>query len=121
LDAIGEQYRTIQDAPPAGSDLEDLKRIWGGPARALLLDPVARFHRANPLQRAVSAVQDYETGLQDLIRQWPRAERVAALAFAAQAGIDRLLADGNVQLLLARTTVHLVAPWQAWRRQMLSE
>ncbi len=34
--------------------------------------------------------------------------------------LNRLLADGNVQLVMARAAVHIVAPWQAWRRQTLS-
>ncbi len=33
---------------------------------------------------------------------------------------ERLLADGDLQLILAQAVVHLLVPWQAWRRQTLS-
>ena len=82
LTAAWEDLRTLMQGivstfgakttdPRPGPSLDSARLLFKEEAQVLLLAPIAAFERKRPLQRALSAVQGLDAGIEDLLRRLP--------------------------------------------------
>ncbi len=68
---LQEVIRSQEWATPDAVKVQSLETLFESNARRLLHDPFAALLRKWPLLRALSAIEDYESGLDDLVRLLP--------------------------------------------------
>lgn len=71
LAASREAYERVQDRVPEPDRIDSLRQCFGDAASALLLHPLHARLKNRPLQRALAAMADLETSLDDLVRRLP--------------------------------------------------
>jgi hypothetical protein len=136
-------------------EVESLEALFGGLGQRLFLETVTVYQKKRPLQRTLSAIENYDAALDDLARQLPLTVRVAGRELVEMAGagvraawlrrrlgwqkspkvvpvrdivtgflqrqaLRRAVLDGALQLVLAQSCLHLLGPWQMFRRQRLT-
>lgn len=66
-----EAFRTHPSRLEPGVELAVIQRLLDGSARTLLYEPVAAARRMKPQERALSALEDYESAAEDLLGRVP--------------------------------------------------
>ncbi len=84
--------------PPRGT-LSSLQEHFSESGRRLLFAPLDRFRRTRPLQRALSALVDHDSALDDLARRLPA----------------ELILSGRELVELTATPAPWWDPWRRWR------
>lgn len=74
-----------QTAPPL--KIESHQSLYSEVGRRLLAEPVSVFLKKRPLVRALAALRDYDSALDDLVRALPSEATVPVLEFAEIAGL----------------------------------
>ncbi len=71
---------------PERSRLSALAELLDGPGQAFLIDPVDSLRRLRPQARALSAIENYESGIEDLLRLLPETLMVSGAELVAMVG-----------------------------------
>ncbi|MBM3748772.1 MAG: hypothetical protein FJW34_23605, partial [Acidobacteria bacterium] len=79
--AFALSSESLGENPPG--TIEALEQLFDESGRRWLLEPVERCLRIKPLQRILSAIQDYETALENLARRLPAAAKVSGRELVA--------------------------------------
>ncbi len=151
---LGERLQAQDPAEIRPGSMESLERGFVGLAERLLFEPLAVYRKKRPLLGAVTAIQDYEAGLDGVVQRLPIASEVCGRDLlglsgaAAGAGwrrhwlrwqrspknlslrsvvsghlqwqiLERAAINGQSQLVLARSCLHLLGPWQMHREHAL--
>jgi len=75
------------EAPPERP--QSLDAFFASAAPALLADPLAAYGQKRPLQRSLSAMEEYESVLEDLLRRLPKIGELSGRDLADVTGVDR--------------------------------
>ena len=86
--ALAAALTGLDGAVPPATGMPALQALLGDQAEALLVQPVSSLQRKRPLQRALGAIQNFDAGLDDLVRQLPAAVRVSGKEIAELAAAD---------------------------------
>lgn len=151
---LGERLLAPDAAEMPPANLESLEKLFGELARSLLFEPLSLYRKRRPLSGVVSAIQEYEAGLNGVVQRLPAALAVSGRELLTLPGaeaaakwrkhwfrwqqsprvvpvravvsgylqrhiLQRGALDGAVQLVLARSCLHLLGPWQMHREHML--
>ena len=154
-EALAESLDSIVAAEPPPAKIESLEALFGDRGKHLLSEPLAVYRKKRPLQRVLSAIEQYDAALDDLVRQLPAGAQVSGRRLvelvAPETGARfrkrwlgwqesprslglrnivsahlrrdawrRAVADGAFQVLLAKSSLHLLGPWHLYRRHLLS-
>ncbi len=100
--ALQEAFGSEDWAPPDAVEVQWLHALFESHARRLLHDPLGALRRKWPLLRVLSAIEDYESGLGDLVRQLP-------------SQVDALLGE-FVRIIDPDAIAGRHGPWLGWRK-----
>jgi hypothetical protein len=155
LTALLEESFASFTAPEIPNDrVQSFDAFYTDSVSALLAGPLAAFSQKRPLQRSLSAMEEHQTALDDLVRRlpktvelnrrelaglaavehrpnpwlrWPLRDKTRAIPLrdAVADHLEKLILsraelDGDFQLLLAQSTLHLLLPWQTCHRTFLA-
>jgi hypothetical protein len=67
-----ESFTALRNAETPAERPQSLDTFLAGAIPALLVDPLAAYSQKRPLQRSLAAIEEYESGLEDLLRRLPR-------------------------------------------------
>ncbi len=71
---------------PEQGRLSSLAELLDGPGQAFLVEPMDFLRRLRPQARALSAIESYESGIEDLLRLLPETVTVSGAELVAMAG-----------------------------------
>ena len=77
--------------PPKPGDVAALKAFMEGPGQALAADPAGHLQRRRPMQRALTAYENWASGLADAARALPQRETLSRKECAEAAGVELAL------------------------------
>ncbi len=86
--AINEAWSTCPAAAATRPRTELLEALFGDVAGPLLFQPLEVFRQQRPLQSARSAIEDYDSALDDLVRRLPATAQLGARDLAAMVASD---------------------------------
>ena len=69
--------------------LQSLDAFFGNAAQALLADPLAEYFKKRPVQRSLSAMEEHESLLDDLLRRLPKIAELSGRDLLELTGADR--------------------------------
>lgn len=78
-----ELFRTHPGRSEPGVELAAIQRLMDGPGKSLLYEAVAALRRSKPQERALSALEDYESAAEDLLSRVPVELEVPGQAWRA--------------------------------------
>ena len=84
-----ESFAALENFVPPGEHLQSLDRFFRSAAPALLADPLAVYSQKRPLQRSLSAMEEHESVLSDLVRRLPRSVELSGRDLVELTGMDR--------------------------------
>ena len=71
LQAQAAAFERAAQSVPDPADPASLQHLMGAPASALLFEPVQAYRKARPYERALAALENYQAGIEDLVRGLP--------------------------------------------------
>ncbi len=74
------------EMPPA--NLESLEKLFGGLARSLLFEPLSLYRKRRPLSGVVSAIEEYEAGLNGVVQRLPAALAISGRELLSLPGAE---------------------------------
>lgn len=141
------------DNSPEGK-LSSIQRLAKTQGSTFLLEPLHSLKKSRPLERVLSAIDEYQSGIEDILRILPNSVAVSrkdrrscldwegkplrrfllrigrkSISFNLRAIVSQALlehstrrakCDGQMQLLLSRTALCLIIPWQFLRNEELN-
>ncbi len=151
---LDQRLREQDPLSVAPGGTESLQTLFQGLAERLLFEPLALYRKKRPLLSVLSAIRDYEAGLDSAVERLPLTYCVSGRELAMLPGAEgvrnwrrqwlrwrnrardiplrgivsghlqrdilcRGAIDGAIQLLLTRSCLHLLGPWQMHRQHAL--
>jgi hypothetical protein len=117
LQGVGSAFRAKTPDPRIAAVLGAVHSLYGDQAQELLHAPVVALERKRPLQRALSALQSLDAGLEDLLRRIPNEAGLTGIERVELAGPDAGPAWRRWQLGLTKSP-HSVAIRELVRQWM---
>jgi hypothetical protein len=107
---LSRQVETLRQIPesPADGDFQALGVIFESCGSKLLLEPAAEYRRMNPQQRVLSAFDDYDRGIADIIRTMPEFVTVSGSGWSEIIGIEGMGLRDRCRLWILRSEERVV-------------
>jgi AAA ATPase domain len=86
--AINDAWSSGQAATAPPARTQSLEALFGDVAGPLLFQPLERFRQRRPLLSALSAIEDYDSALDGLVRRLPTTAQLGARDLAAMVASD---------------------------------
>lgn len=85
-DALAGALSALDPDESRAAAVRSLEKLFTDSGGRLIVEPLERCRKSRPLHRALSAIQDYETALEDLLRQLPPDARLSGRELVALLG-----------------------------------
>lgn len=154
LQKHADKISSLESPDYSAGSLSSVRALAKAQGSTFLLEPLLLLKKARPQERALNAIEEYQSGIDDLLRLLPTALTVSRkdldkcldwkrrplrriflsigrkpLSLNLRAVVSQILldhsarrakCDGQMQLLLSRTSLSLLIPWQFRRNEALN-